>query len=321
MSGYERKTQKEICVVGAGVIGLTTALLLLRNGRKVQIIAEDVGGKICSRNAGAIWGPFLSEEDERVFDWSFRTLETLRELAKNSATGVKMVDGVLAADYETEMPGWFNLLGQEHEYNEKLPDGYLHGWRYTVPIIDVIEYLKWLEVEIKKFGAKIVQRRVESIESISNVYDLVVNCTGMGARQLCNDKELYPVKGQLVVLRNPGIEKFFAERGDLIQLFYWMPQGEKIILGGTAETEYGDEGVEEAQIQRMLTKAVAIEPKFKNAEIIGYRVGFRPVRPQVRFEFDRHYANVFHNYGHAGSGLSLSWGCAQDVEREITRKP
>jgi D-amino-acid oxidase len=46
-------------------------------------------------------------------------------------------------------------------------------------------------------------------------------------------------------------------------------------------------------------------------------VGLRPARPAVRLEAVPHAGGepggVVHCYGHGGAGVTLSWGCADDV--------
>lgn len=315
------KVEMSACVIGAGVVGLTSALSLLNLGHRVEILSAARGSQTCSANAGAIWGPFLSKEDDRVFDWSFRTLEVLRELAQISGSGVSIVDGVLAADYETEIPDWFKLLNQDHDYDGEMPEGYVRCWRYSVPIIDMPEYLCWLEREVVKAGGRFEQRKVLGFEALLDRYDFVVNCTGMGSKELCNDDQLYPAKGQLIVVENPGVQDFFAERGDLTNLFYWMPQGKKVVIGGTAEEDFEHRDVDQHQVDRMLQKAQALEPRFASSSIIDTRVGFRPCRETVRLEADSSDERLIHNYGHGGSGVSISWGCAQDLTKLVPQRP
>lgn len=308
---------KQICILGAGVIGLTSALCFQKSGYSVKIIADKYDETICSRNAGAIWGPFLSKEDQKAYNWSFETLKVFKRLSENPMSGINIADGLLAANFETQMPDWFKLLNQNHDYNEKLPIGYLDAWRYSVPIIDMPMYLNWLQREFLRFNGILEKDRIYNFCDIKDKFDFVVNCTGLGSIELCADKELYPMKGQLIVVSNPGIDYFFAERGNDKELFYWMPQGNKIVIGGTAEKEFSHNLVDKTQINRMLYNAKKIENKFNKSVIISRKVGFRPCRNSIRFEFDKKYQNVFHNYGHGGSGVSLSWGCAQSVVNEI----
>jgi D-amino-acid oxidase len=64
----------------------------------------------------------------------------------------------------------------------------------------------------------------------------VVNCTGIGARELVPDPEVEPIRGQLVAVRNPGVTEFFAEHTEeLEEMTYLLPQGDVLLLGGSAD--------------------------------------------------------------------------------------
>ena len=99
--------------------------------------------------------------------------------------------------------------------------------------------------------------------------------------------------------------------GDLSNGEYYLPQGDTVVLGGTAEPGREhltpDPGTAEAIVRR----CARIEPRLAGTAILQRRVGIRPTTPTVRVERDRN--GIIHNYGHGGSGLTLSWGCAADV--------
>jgi D-amino-acid oxidase len=62
----------------------------------------------------------------------------------------------------------------------------------------------------------------------------------------------------------------------------------------------------------------AIDPRLRGAEILGHRVGLRPCRPEVRLESEPLDGGVlWHNYGHGGAGISLSWGCAAEIAASV----
>ena len=50
---------------------------------------------------------------------------------------------------------------------------------------------------IESKGGKIIQRKINNFVEIANEYDIICNCTGMGSRELCNDQELTPIRGQV----------------------------------------------------------------------------------------------------------------------------
>lgn len=66
----------------------------------------------------------------------------------------------------------------------------------------------------------------------------------------------------------------------------------------------------------ILARCAEVEPQLINAEILGIVSVPRPTREPVRVEADRlpDGTPLVHNYGHGGAGVTLSWGCAVEVE-------
>jgi D-amino-acid oxidase len=120
------------------------------------------------------------------------------------------------------------------------------------------------------------------------------------------------VRGQIVVVENPGITEFFVAETD--PPVYFFPQGDLVVLGGTAQEDAGDTTPDPEEARSILARCAAVEPRLHGARIVGHRVGLRPVRPRIRLERD---AGVVHNYGHGGAGVTLSWGCANEVARLV----
>lgn len=306
----------DVVVVGSGVSGLTTGVVIQEAGLQVGILTRDRHRQTTSANSGAIWGPFLSHTDSRVLSWSFRTLEEFTALSLFPGTGVETVSGLGAADFETTTPDWVLRLGQNSLCDRsQLPANYVCGWTYSVPIIDMPAYLDYLARRFEDSGGVIRDENVNSIDELGDHAGHIVNCTGLGARELVSDDTLTPCKGQLVVMENPGITEFFAEHGYGPELMYILPQGDKVILGGTAEWEYQGDKLDEQVARRIVERCARVEPRLREARVISYRVGIRPCRPTVRLEHEVSTlgTHVIHNYGHGGSGVSLSWACAWSV--------
>jgi len=108
----------DVLVVGAGVSGLTTAICLAESGVRVVIRAAAPPRQTTSSVAGAIWGPHLVEESDRVARWGRETLAVLREFAADPATGVRTMTGVAASrgtppppGAPPEPPDWLGDLG------------------------------------------------------------------------------------------------------------------------------------------------------------------------------------------------------------------
>lgn len=298
----------DITIVGAGVIGLTTAVVLQREGHNVRVIAERPGLESTSGAAGAIWMPVRIAPGGRELAWSKRGYEVLAGLAQSDPdAGVDMLTA-LEVVAETEPPWWADAV----EGLELVSGGSRypcdHAWTFRAPRVEPAIHLPWLERQLQH---PIEFRHVDDLEALPG--DLVVNCTGLGARKLCGDDELVGVLGQTAIVR-PGtlrMDTFIGDERDPDAIFYSIPRREEVVLGGCrielpgVETVPGPSSeLREAILAR--ARAAGYEP----GELIRERSGLRPVRPRVRLERE---GRVIHNYGHGGAGYTLAWGCAEEV--------
>jgi D-amino-acid oxidase len=313
----------EVLVIGAGVSGLTTAISLIEAGlpaSSLRVVADTPPSLSTSCSAGAIWGPYLSSNDQDTDEWGRYTMNRLEDLARDPDTGVYLVNGVEASQVNTAPPGWAKEVeGFQPCSPDELPPGFVSGWRYTVPVVDMPVYLAHLVKRLDHAGIAVELGRFDSLAEAANTASVVVNCTGLGAQRLVPDSTLRPVRGQLVVVENPGIEHFFAEHtDDVCDLTYLLPQGDHIVLGGSAEDGEPDRVVNPDIAKAIVERCVAVEPALRGVKVLGHRVGLRPTRPYICVERDGRWGvPVVHNYGHGGSGVSLSWGCAREVTQLV----
>ncbi|MEU1489389.1 FAD-dependent oxidoreductase [Streptomyces sp. NPDC005776] len=306
---------ERVVVVGAGVAGLTTAVVLAEAGVSVDVIAEQVPGAT-SLAAGAMWGPYLVEPKDKVDRWGQRSLELFRELAQDKATGVRLTSGIEASRTAEAPPDWATTLpGFRPCKSTELPDGFTAGYRFTVPMIDMPPYLDYLLRRLRAAGGTVEQRRLTSLSDVGPA-PVIVNCAGLGARDLVLDSELRPIRGQHVVVTNPGLTEFFSEdTGTSPDLLCFYPHGETVVLGGTAIEDEGDLTPDGTAAARILARCAEVEPRLGHARVVEHRIGARPTRSTVCVEAERGEggALVVHNYGHGGAGVTLSWGCAEEV--------
>jgi D-amino-acid oxidase len=315
---------RQVVVLGAGVSGLTTAVCLAEARVPVRVLARDLPERTTSCAAGAMWGPLLVEHDE-VDTWSQHTLDVFTALAAKKddtgepVAGVRLVDGIEASKDPAE-PAPAVVRIDDFRWCEpaELPAGFVVGWRYTAPLIDMPVYLAYLTRRLADAGVKVETATFGSLAEAVDTGWITVNCTGFGAADLVPDAELRPVRGQLVVAENPGLDEYFAEyTHDEADMTYYLPMGKRVILGGCAEGGGRDLAADPATLKAIVARCVSVEPRLADARILGHRVGLRPARRQVRVERDTvGGADVIHNYGHGGAGVSLSWGCAAKV-REL----
>lgn len=313
----------DVLVIGAGVAGLTTALCLLEAGlpaTSMRLIAAEPPALTTSRCAGAIWGPYLSAYDADTEEWSRYTRFRFEELARAADAGVHLVTGIEASRTAADPPGWavevedFRRCG-----SADLPAGFISGWRYTVPVLDMPPYLAYLEKQLAEAGIAVETGGFASLDEAATVAGIVVNCAGLGARWLVPDESVRPVRGQLVAVENPGIEEFFAEHTDEVDdLTYLLPMGRHVVLGGSIEPDRTERVADPAIAQGILDRCARMAPALRGAKVLEHRVGIRPTRSRVRIARDDAGAvPVVHNYGHGGSGVSVSWGCARQAARLV----
>jgi D-amino-acid oxidase len=303
-------------VVGGGVSGLTTAVSLAEAGVDVQVITADDPVATTSAAAGAMWGPYLVEPRDRVRRWSLKTLDELRRLGTQPRTGVKVLVGVEASRAEVEPPDWADMVEDMRPCaDSELPPGFAVGWRFSTPLIDMPVYLDYLLGRLKGAGGRIEIERLTSLAPLASDWPVIVNCAGLGARDLVPDHSIEPIRGQLVVTDNPGITEFFTEDTGLSpDLCHIYPHGETIVLGGTAEPGNWSLRPDEAVAEQILERCRQVDPRLAEVAVLEHRVGLRPTAPAVQVRTARlATSTLIHNYGHGGAGVTLSWGCAREV--------
>ncbi|MFD5237245.1 FAD-dependent oxidoreductase [Streptomyces tendae] len=312
---------ERVVVVGAGVAGLTTAVILAEAGVSVHVIAEEVPG-VTSLAAGAMWGPYLVEPKDKVDQWGQRSLEVFRELAEDPAAGVRLTSGIEASRTAETAPDWATTLpGFRPCEPAELPDGFTSGYRFTVPLIDMPSYLDYLLRRFRDTGGVVEQRRLTSL-SDPGPASAIVNCAGLGAGNLVPDPDLRPIRGQHVVVTNPGLTEFFSEDTGLSpDLLCFYPHGDTIVLGGTAIDGEGDLASDDKAAASILARCAEVEPRLAQARVLEHRIGARPTRATVRVEEEAREGGtvVVHNYGHGGAGVTLSWGCAEETQALLSR--
>jgi len=307
-------------VVGAGVCGLTTAICLAEAGLRTRIRTASPPERTTSVAAGAIWGPVMTGPAGRVREWARTGLKVLTGLEAEPAAGIRTRSGREVSRVPAGPPAWADLLpGLRLCGQPELPEGFAAGWRYAAPVATMPVYLGYLRARFERAGGGIEVAAVDSLAALDA--PLVVNCTGTGARDLVPDPAVIPVRGQVVLVTNPGIVEFHIDRRDgSADYVYVFPHGDTLLLGGTAERGARDMAPRPEVAERILADCRAFDPRLRGAEVIGHRVGLRPYRPEVRLEAETLPDGrvLWHNYGHGGAGVTLSWGCAREITEAVT---
>ncbi|MFF2851122.1 FAD-dependent oxidoreductase [Streptomyces sp. NPDC058001] len=306
-------------VVGSGVIGLTTAVVLAERGHSVLVRSREPAGRTTSAVAGALWWPYRIRPEDRVGDWSLESFAVYGELAdRPEETGVRMVEGVheggrldgLGA-WAADVPELRVATASECRSGEGL-------WA-RLPLIDMPTHLRWLGARLAAAGGAVETGTVTSLASLagsSGEARVVVNCAGLGARDLVPDPAVRPVRGQLVLVENPGVDTWYTgPESPSGGSTYFFPQPGRLVLGGTAQEDDWSTEPDPVVADAIVRRCAAVRPEIAGARILGHRVGLRPVRDAVRLERVRlpGGGTVVHHYGHGGAGVTVAWGCAREA--------
>jgi D-amino-acid oxidase len=306
-----------VTVLGAGVIGLTTAHTLEEAGFDVQVIAAKSGDSITSAAAGAIWLPFRADPPEHVNRWAHQTRVWESELARSAPQAG--VDVLTVRVYTTtgQRPWWsdaVNDLGEAITSDPAAP----FIWEFAAPRVVPSLFCNYL---IKLLRRPIRYQRFDYLKDVPG--DLIINCTGLGARHLTGDTTIHGVWGQTLITKPDGLDMTISisDERDPTDFFYSIPRRDEMVLGGVAIPTQDDVAapptmqLREAILKRARDHGVMVTQE----HVLRDSTGLRPYRPVVRVEPDPDFSKqnpgrrLIHNYGHGGSGYTLCRGCALDV--------
>lgn len=296
-----------VIVVGAGVVGLTCAVRLLEAGHRVDVLARDLPLETTSAVAAAIWYPYRALPQDRVTAWartSYAVLDAISDTDPES--GVRMLDGTEVFRQATRDPWWAAAVpGLARE--TALPAGYADGWTFATPVAEMPVYLAWLRDRVEGLGGTLTRMNLRRLPEPDGQLGLVVDCAGLGARLLAGDQSVVPVRGQVVCVEQVGLQRWWLDSDGPT---YVVPRSNDIVVGGTDEEGDWSRTPSPETAVGILDRARDLLPELEGARVLQHKVGLRPVRPAVRLE---RVGDVVHCYGHGGAGVTLSWGCAEEV--------
>ena len=232
--------QKQVAVLGCGVVGLATARLLQQTGKEVTIYAKALPPETTSNSAGGLWLPYsLFDPDRETPQFRQQYLQSVKfsytyfQQFAGDDYSVQWVPTYVMADepfgdtkglFPEVFPESRDLLPSEHRF----PYRYVRQFRTM--LIEPHPYLRALLRDFRLAGGKVVLQEFHDTAEITTLPEpVVVNCTGLGARALVSDAELIPIKGQLTFLLPQPEVNYIVLAGDL----YMFPRRDGIVLGGT----------------------------------------------------------------------------------------
>jgi D-amino-acid oxidase len=319
--------EERIAIIGAGVSGLTCGVLFAERGFRTAIFANKTGQQTTSGVAAALWFPYHVEPADRVIPLALETYRALVELTRVPGSGVLMIElHQFSRTGQIQIPDWAIPLGARllssvatglRPVQDRAQHGghsFKSGFSLRVPLTDTTTYLDYLATRFQRTGSEINAKvQVETLEDVDREFDLVINCAGIGARELVRDADLEPHRGQVAIV--PRIEGLScAIVCDDAPLMYAIPRANDCVFGGTNELS-DNLAPDSATTSRIIAECCRVL-NIDKPRVLAERVGLRPFRKSgVRLERDRlrDGRTVIHNYGHGGAGFTLSWGCSREV--------
>lgn len=310
----------------------------------------------------AVCGHHLDEVSlARSKDWCMVSYRVFSELARRPDTGVflrpvvfyfrspvaeRPRDLAKMNELEDKVRDFVHSPSLIHRHKVSAEAGVVDAYGHLAPMVDTDTYMAWLMKQVRRVGCRVKRGRVfgdlrvreASLRDLFEA-DAIVNCTGLGAMELAGD-EMYPLRGALIRVHNDGRSMPRITTAHCVShdpgsseqdMIFIVPRGrDMLLLGGMTEAHewslyiglhnYGP-------VRDMLDRCREFLPVLTRAELDEsepVRVGLRPFRTRnVRVEREPG-TSIIHNYGHGGSGVTFSWGCAEevvDIARTIVSAP
>lgn len=279
----------------------------------MRIVGRAPAATTVSAVAGAVWFPYRAGPPDRVAAWAARTREWLEGLAADprADAGVDLLTGyeiTEAGAGAPPRPWWATEIPVA-----RVPApvrGAPGAWQFRAPRVEPARFLPWITARLR---APIEQRAVRELAAEPG--DAVINCTGLGARELLGDLQLGALLGQIVITEPGQVDRGVTITDDRRpdEVFYLIPRRSELVLGGCSVPWPADAppAIDAARTARILEQARAFG--LEVGPVRDVRVGLRPFRADVRLERDPAAPRIIHNYGHGGSGYTLCRGCAEEV--------
>lgn len=318
--------QPNIAIIGAGVVGLTVAKLVQEQfvGAKVTVIAEKFYEDTTSHVAAGIFRPGTSfkgptvEITKKWIHGSWGYWNDLLNTTDATKIGLKSISTyIFSKENEHVTKNYLidDLLPIYRTLNDSefklAPKGTKFGSYFSTLLIECDRYLPYTADLIVGKGGKLVNGKIENFASLSKYgkFDLVFNCAGLGAKYLCNDHDLVPIRGQVIKVKAPWVKTAFYGDYDA----YIIPGFDDVVtLGGVRQYDSYNTEYCRHDAAAILERCCEILPGLKEAEVVSHKVGLRPHRTPVRVEAEIiNGMKIVHCYGHGGYGVMTAPGTAQ----------
>jgi D-amino-acid oxidase len=319
----------QVTILGAGVVGLTTAITLAQRGVRARVLFDPSRVGQSSWVAPALFTPYAGTEPARFARWTRGAFAKLKAIANESPeSGVRMGELREYCYQRSHYQTWMTELLAMRELAPPAPCASANT--SVRPHVDMLRYMPWLEAQARGLGVEFVARVVGSLSEAAGPEDrAVINCSGVGARRLVPDPLVKPMHGQLVHCPNDlGLTHSVHDDAPGGLVTYVFTFADRLVLGGTFEAGRDDAQTDGPALEAIVDRCRELLrldgfPRWADLAKTRSRViaGVRPTRglgseyEHTRVELDRlpDGRPLIHNYGHGRAGVTLSWATAADA--------
>ena len=332
-----------VAIVGAGVTGLTAAVHLqdrFPGKLNLAVLADKFTPNTLSDRSLAVLLPTIltsessinqAEDLKRWACISMNKFKLIFSSADNAQVGLSLVHGFIYFSSPEPQPWWKDLMFGSRQVEMKSAEANMFAvptdcediWAFGTFTLNPTSFLQWLMGKAKEGGCVMEERKISSLEELTSSYDIVINCTGLSSYELVPDKSMYPVQGQLVLVKAPWIKHWVVYPGaDGSHSTGVIPRGSDVILGTTHVNGNWNDSTDPDTTTDIIKRCQDLVPSLCGAEVVGSWAGLRPGRDTIRLECCKDQSGnlVIHCYGHKSSGVFLSWGCASDIGDMVEQK-
>ncbi|KAF6026359.1 hypothetical protein EB796_015333 [Bugula neritina] len=336
----------KVVVIGAGVVGLSTAVCIQETYASCDVTVmsekfppEDIVSLVAGGLVVGTRGEFDTSDRIRAFIDTANYFTRLSFAENYQVHGVQMIDGCYCMATET----YGEQLSEElmpisaasfrkvvpmsaDECRDVMPYKPCSGWHVTSVCVDTRRYLPYLLNKFHRNGGHIKRCKVHSFSQVAQEYDVIINCTGLGSRELARDSNMYPVKGQLLKMEtDKKVTDFLYFMNLSVKSdgshtnFYYIPHGNEVVVGGSYDPDVENRSVDADLSRELEAMARQLHPVMKTGRVVKEYTGLRPVRRGIlridkKIEVvDGKRTVIIHNYGQSQDGVAMSWGSALQV--------
>jgi glycine oxidase len=339
----------EFLIVGGGVVGLTSALALLRSGHSVTIIERGTLGREASWAGGGILSPLCPwDYHEAVTRLALRGMSMFGEAASelHATTGIdpeyQRCGMLLLPPYQAELA---NLWCEQHQFalqTVKLGE-YLtgqHGDGFLLPEVAQVRNPRLLNAmrrQAEMLGGIILEKhevqklevagdRVVALDTTQGKFsaDAYIVAAGAWSNILLGkhalNMDIRPIRGQILLFKfdEPPFQHILLKEN-----LYFIPRSDGHLLVGSTLEDVGFDKSTTVEARVSLSRRICeIFPDWCELQPIKQWAGFRPGSPDNIPTIGRHphLSNLYANCGHFRYGVTMSFASAELLLDEIEVK-